>query len=90
MKIVINNSWGLITEESANLRLDPQFIDDVESGRFVGRAVEGPWGGHEELLKVVEIPDEVTDYRIVTYDGVEGIIYCLNGKIYCINCDNIL
>lgn len=33
-------------------------------------------------LCVVEIPDGVTDYRINDYDGLESILYVLDGKIY--------
>lgn len=81
MEIVINTSYGGITEESAALRYNPQFIEEVKSGRFVGRVVEGAFGGYAETLKVVEIPDEATDHIIVNYDGMEGVIFCCNGKI---------
>jgi len=80
MKIVINTSYGAISDSSAAKRLDPQFIEDVETGRFVGEVHE-KWG-FAETLKVVEIPDEATDYRIVNYDGCEGVIYCYCGKIF--------
>ena len=33
-------------------------------------------------LVVVEIPDGATDWDIYEYDGLETIIYVLNGKIY--------
>lgn len=79
MKIVINEAYGGITDESAALRIDPQFIEDVESGRFVGRIVE-KWG-YAETLRVVEIPDDATDYRIVNYDGYELVIYVRDGMI---------
>ena len=82
MKIVINTGYGGVTEETKANRLNPQFIKDVESGRFVGMAVEGPFGGYEEALKVIEIPDEITDYKIINYDGAEGIFYVLNGNLY--------
>lgn len=80
MKIVINTSYGNISEESAKLRRDPKFIEDVESGRFVGR-VDERWG-MAETLRVVEIPDEITDYMIVQYDGSEMVLYCLDGNIH--------
>ena len=79
MKIVINNSYGGITEESAALRTDPQFIADVESGHFLGRVLED-WG-YAEKLRVVEIPDDATDYRIFNYDGCELVVYVRNGMI---------
>ena len=70
MKMVINTSWGAISEESAKLRRDPKFIEDVESGRFVGRINERL--GYAETLKVVDIPDYATDFLIVDYDGQEN------------------
>lgn len=82
MKIVINTDYGMISEETAAQRTDPKFIEDVETGRFVGHVFEGSWGGYAETLKVVEVPDDATDLRIVNYDGCEGVIYVLNGKIF--------
>ena len=82
MKVVLNTSYGHITEESANLRFNKQFIEDVESGRFVGRQVEGSWGGYAETLAVFEIPDNATDICIVNYDGAEGIFYVVDGGIH--------
>lgn len=79
MKIVINTAYGAITDESAALRTDPQFIEDVESGRFVGRETSA-WGS-TETLRVVEIPDDATDYRVVNYDGCELVIYVRDGMI---------
>ena len=86
MKIVINTSWGTISEESAKLRRDPQFIEDVETGRFVGRINEH--FGYAETLKVVEIPDYATDFLIVDYDGQESILYVVDGKIHMIENEN--
>ena len=79
MKIVINTSYGSITDESAALRTNPHFIEEVESGRFVGRIVE-KWG-YAETLRVVEIPDDATDYRIFNYDGCELVVYVHDGMI---------
>ena len=38
--------------------------------------------GSSARLKVVEIPDNFTDYEITDYDGVETITYVIDGKIY--------
>lgn len=89
MKIVINTSYAGITDESAKLRKDPQFIEDVESGRFVGHPGD-VWGNNLETLAVVEIPDEATDMMIVNYDGIEGVIYVCDGLMFYVtapNCD---
>ena len=82
MKIVINTAYGGIFPESAALRYDAKFIEDVESGRFVGHFSDKY--GFAEVLKVIEIPDDASDHMIVNYDGSEGIIYCLNGVLHLI------
>lgn len=79
MKLVINTAYGGIFPETAARRTDPQLIADVESGRFVGHVNER-WG-HAECLRVVEIPDEATDYQIFNYDGTEMVVYVLGGKL---------
>lgn len=33
-------------------------------------------------LKVIEIPDNATDYDLDEYDGVETLIYVVDGKIH--------
>ena len=33
-------------------------------------------------LKVVNIPDNCTDYEVNEYDGVESITYVVDGKLY--------
>ena len=33
-------------------------------------------------LKVVEVPDTITDWIVQEYDGIEVLIYVLDGKIY--------
>jgi len=84
MEVVINTSYGTITSRSASRRYDPQFIEDVKSGRFVGAVIEGSFGGYAETLKVVNIPDEASDHMIINYDGIESVIYCLDGHLYVI------
>lgn len=93
MKIVINVCFGGfgLSEEAKNfferkfewlnndeLRTNPLFIQKVEE--------KSEWVGNDySKLRVVEIPDEATDYEINEYDGFENIIYVKNGKIYHIN-----
>ncbi len=38
--------------------------------------------GKHARLKVVEIPDDSTDYEINEYDGVENITYVVDGRIH--------
>lgn len=88
MKIVINTCYGgfSITNEAAKLlgykdgyawdidRTNPNLVKLVEAG--------APVGGAFSKLEVVEIPDEATDWAINEYDGLEEVIYVLDGKIY--------
>lgn len=38
-------------------------------------------GDSYSCIKIVEIPDEATDWMITEYDGLETIYYVLDGKI---------
>lgn len=86
MKIVVNRTWGgfRLPTEFANTygassvyddwnRLDDALIDWVETHDCKD--------GTSNLV-VVEIPDSATDFRISDYDGMESILYVVNGKIY--------
>ena len=55
-------------------RDDPKLIEVVEK---LGEEANGNYA----KLAVVEIPTEATDYEFNEYDGIEGFIYVLNGKI---------
>lgn len=80
MKLVINTEYGKTHEETIHKRQDSAFIELVETGRFVGHVDEK--FGFAELLRVVEIPDDVSDYKILNYDGSEIVVYCHNGKLH--------
>ena len=56
-------------------RTNPILIEMVErdAGAANGRCAE---------LKVVEIPDNATDWELDEYDGAESIIYVTDGKIH--------
>ena len=34
-----------------------------------------------EGLRVIEIPEEATDWDIIDYDGAETVVYVINGKL---------
>lgn len=38
--------------------------------------------GSNAKLKVVEVPDTITDWTIDEYDGIEVLTYVLDGKIH--------
>ena len=54
-------------------RTHPKLIKMVENGE----SINGKYGS----IRVAEIPDESTDFTIIDYDGVESVLYILNGKI---------
>lgn len=87
MKIVLNSCFGgfsvsqnvvrelgLKSEYHAN-RQDPRLIEMVEKD---SKATSG-WAAS---LRVVDIPEEATDWELTEYDGIEGIIYVLDGKLH--------
>lgn len=90
MKIVINVCYGgfSLSDEASDffakklewvnefdLRTNPLFIQKVEEN--------SQWVSSDySKLRVVEIPDEATDWDIDEYDGFERIIYVKDGRIY--------
>lgn len=56
-------------------RTDPRLIEVVST---LGEAANGFCA----RLAIVTIPDEATDWEIEEYDGSEGIIYVLDGKLH--------
>lgn len=80
MKIVINRAFGgfEVPEELVSVvgdrwdcdRTMPELVKWVEE--------------HEDDtdLGVEIIPDEATDYEILEYDGLETVIYVVDGKLY--------
>lgn len=57
-------------------RTDPTLINLIESGIDCN--------GSSAKLRVVEIPENATDWRMIRYDGAEYIIYVVNGKMHSI------
>lgn len=88
MKIVVNKKFGGfgISEEACQAleitvshevsRDDEKLIELIEN-----------WGSEKvsddfAKLKIVNIPDETTDWEINDYDGFEEVTYVVNGLIY--------
>lgn len=87
MVMVLNKTWGGFSLPSAFCaqfglsrydgieRSDSRLVDFV---KFHG----GEYRGDGVVLRVVEIPNEVTDWEMDEYDGWESIIYVVDGKIH--------
>ena len=86
MKMIINDCYGgfgvrqeVLDELELNgfseeeLRTAAQLIEEIENGKDVSDDCAE--------LKVVEIPDESTDYYLDEYDGLESVIYVVDGKL---------
>lgn len=87
MKIIINTCFGgfgvrediekklgLDKMNENEIRTNPELIAMIEAGEDVD--------GYCAELEVVEIPDNATDYHLGEYDGMESIIYVLDGKLH--------
>lgn len=87
MKIVINTCYGgfSVSEEAAKFLNMPSVYADIDRQEpiLIKIVEENPkWvSGSHAYLKVVDIPDEATDWVIDEYDGLERILYVLDGKI---------
>ncbi len=86
MKMIINDCYGgfgvrqeVLDELELNgfseeeLRTAARLIEEIENGKDVSDDCAE--------LKVVEIPDDSTDYYLDEYDGLESVIYVVDGKL---------
>ncbi len=87
MKIVVNREFGGFSlPETFCKKYGFNAYDDIDrtDDRLV-RFIENN-GGEVEVfcgtLEVAEIPDESTDWELNDYDGMESIIYVVDGKIH--------
>lgn len=87
MKLVINKEFGgfSLPEEFCTQYNMKEYEDIDRTDDRLINFVENH-GGHVEVfcgdLVIAEIPDESTDYYIDEYDGLETVIYVLDGKIH--------
>lgn len=85
MKVVINNNWGGFgfgVHESKRdwvrqFEYDGKKRADIELVNFVENNPEKCGD-----LIVIELPDEATDLDIQDYDGMETMVFVVDGKIY--------
>lgn len=87
MRVVINKCFGgfdLSGKARIKLGIDNCFDIDRTDQRVI-KVVEElgvAANGICSKLAIVEIPDEATDWELEEYDGLEHIIYVLDGKIH--------
>ncbi|MBP5594173.1 MAG: hypothetical protein J6Y02_02235 [Pseudobutyrivibrio sp.] len=88
MKIVINNCYGGfgLSKEARNYMIG-KWVDgedprcNLELIALIEREGSEAVSDGGSDIRIVEIPDEATDYLINEYDGRESVIYVLDGKI---------
>lgn len=87
MKIVVNRCYGSfsLSEKARDLlglksvydnvdRTDPRLIEVVET-------LGDEASGRAARLRIVNIPNDSTDWELDEYDGAESVIFVVNGKI---------
>lgn len=87
MKLIINTCYGgfsvskewaerlgVYCRDEENLRYNTELISAIEAGENVN--------GTYADLKVVELPENCTDYYVDEYDGSESVIYVVDGKLH--------
>ena len=87
MKIVINDCFGGygLSEDFVDKygkefrelkRNDPELVAAIEEFG------EEESSDYYAKLRIVEIPDDCTDYYVYEYDGAEDVIYVKDGKLH--------
>lgn len=93
MKIAINVDYGgfgfsdeLVSEfkQRFGVSLFNESVDCRTDDRVISLIEEMGHRANDRFSKIAicEIPDESTDWEIHDYDGYEGIIYVLDGKLH--------
>ncbi len=90
MTFILNKcygGWSISKEVKEMLNLDtvyPTMSKKLETDltALINKYGSKFCSGKHAKLKVVEIPDNCTDYEINDYDGIETITYVVDGKIY--------
>ena len=87
MKVVVNRCYGGFSlpkkfcDKYGLARFDDIERTDPRLIAFVEENSELCQHFNCASLRIVEIPDETTDWQINEYDGLESIIAVINGKI---------
>lgn len=85
MKLVINTCYGGfgINKKWEAENCEENCKEDCRECAKLIRAIEERENVNDDFSKlaVVDFPDEATDYEIQEYDGIESLLYVLDGKI---------
>lgn len=89
MKIILNSCWGGFSFSPLALRMagystNRTYDTDLRTDPYMIAAVEvlgKDANGYCADLRIVEIPDTATDWEINDYDGMETLIYVVDGKL---------
>ncbi len=87
MKVAINSTYGGFSlSDFAKKELGIEYDWDVSrtNPKLISFIEEHGYEACEGALcelKIVNVPDEATDWTISEYDGLEHIIYVLDGKL---------
>lgn len=90
MTFILNKcygGWSISDFAMEQLGLDSNYpdMDEVNEKKLadlINQYGTEKCSGHSARLKVVEIPDNITDFEIDEYDGIERITYVIDGKLY--------
>lgn len=87
MKIVLNKRFGSFG--LCNVAEDILGVNSYDVERTDKRLIElieekgaDLVQGSMSKLKIVEVPDEATDWELNDYDGIETITYVVDGKLH--------
>ena len=89
MTFILNKcygGWSISDFAMEQLGLDSNYpdmdeVDEKKLARLINEYGSEKCSGCSAKLKVIEIPDNATDWDIEDYDGVERIVYVVNGKL---------
>lgn len=82
MKIVVNGDFGGYGFGVSNefRELVDNYVNDRANSNLINFVENYPDACGD--LTIVEIPDNATDFDIMDYDGMETLIYVVDGKIH--------
>ena len=78
--------WSISDFAMEQLGLDSNYpdmdeVDEKKLAELINEYGSEKCSGHSAKLKIIEIPDNATDWDIEDYDGIERIVYVVDGKL---------